>query len=59
MRIAVAAFYRFTALPDFRRLCEPLRAICADLDLKGVATVLCSTSASHSGRARERGKRLR
>src|SRR5882724_2296284 len=31
----VAAFYRFTALPDFRELREPLRAICADLRLKG------------------------
>jgi UPF0176 protein len=31
----VAAFYQFTALPDFRRLREPLRAICAELKLKG------------------------
>src|SRR5436190_13908387 len=31
----VAAFYQFTALPDFRELREPLRAICADLKLKG------------------------
>ncbi|MEA2941939.1 MAG: hypothetical protein QOD09_2468 [Bradyrhizobium sp.] len=31
----VAAFYQFTALPDFRELREPLRAICAGLELKG------------------------
>ena len=31
----VAAFYQFAALPDFRELREPLRAICADLRLKG------------------------
>jgi len=31
----VAALYQFTALPDFRELREPLRAICADLKLKG------------------------
>ena len=31
----VAAFYQFTALPDFRELREPLRAICAELELKG------------------------
>src|ERR1039457_508902 len=31
----VAAFYQFAALPDFRCLREPLRAICADLKLKG------------------------
>jgi UPF0176 protein len=31
----VAAFYQFAALPDFRELREPLRAICADLGLKG------------------------
>ena len=35
MPYQVAAFYRFTALPDFRELREPLRAICADLKLKG------------------------
>jgi UPF0176 protein len=35
MPIAVAAFYQFTALPDFRELREPLRAICAGLELKG------------------------
>src|SRR4051812_6492827 len=35
MPITVAAFYQFTALPDFRGLREPLRAICADLQLKG------------------------
>jgi UPF0176 protein len=31
----VAAFYQFTALPDFRELREPLRAVCAGLELKG------------------------
>jgi UPF0176 protein len=31
----VAAFYQFAALPDFAALREPLRAICADLKLKG------------------------
>jgi UPF0176 protein len=31
----VAAFYQFASLPDFRELREPLRAICADLGLKG------------------------
>jgi UPF0176 protein len=31
----VAAFYQFAALPDFRELREPLRAICAELGLKG------------------------
>jgi UPF0176 protein len=35
MPITVAAFYQFAALPDFRLLREPLRAICADLELKG------------------------
>src|SRR6476661_6274196 len=35
MPYKVAAFYQFTALPDFRRLREPLRAICTDLGLKG------------------------
>ena len=33
--IKVAAFYQFAALPDFRELREPLRAICAGLELKG------------------------
>ena len=31
----VATFYQFAALPDFRELREPLRAICSDLALKG------------------------
>jgi UPF0176 protein len=31
----VAALYQFTALPDFRELREPLRAICARLEMKG------------------------
>jgi UPF0176 protein len=35
MPIKVAAFYQFAALPDFRALREPLRAICAGLELKG------------------------
>ena len=35
MPLKVAAFYQFAALPDFRELCEPLRAICAGLGLKG------------------------
>jgi len=35
MTYKVATFYQFAALPDFRGLREPLRAICADLELKG------------------------
>jgi UPF0176 protein len=35
MPYKVAAFYQFVSLPDFRELREPLRAICADLKLKG------------------------
>jgi UPF0176 protein len=35
MPYQVAAFYQFASLPDFRELREPLRAICADLGLKG------------------------
>jgi UPF0176 protein len=35
MPCKVAAFYQFAALPDFRQLSEPLRAICAALGLKG------------------------
>src|SRR5260370_20235431 len=35
MSLKVAAFYQFAALPDFRRLREPLRAICACLSLRG------------------------
>jgi UPF0176 protein len=31
----VAAFYQFVAVPDFRELREPLRATCAELELKG------------------------
>lgn len=31
----VAAFYQFAALPDYRELREPLRALCAGLALKG------------------------
>ena len=35
MPYTVAAFYQFAALPDFRDLREPLRAICAGLGLRG------------------------
>src|SRR3977135_3888472 len=35
MPYKVAAFYQFAALPDFHELRQPLRAICADLALKG------------------------
>jgi UPF0176 protein len=35
MPLKVAAFYQFAALPDFRELREPLRAVCAGLRLKG------------------------
>jgi len=35
MPLTVAAFYQFAALPDFRELREPLRALCAGLALKG------------------------
>ena len=35
MPYKVAAFYQFAALTDFRALREPLRAICAALELKG------------------------
>ena len=35
MPYKVAAFYQFTALPDFRELREPLQAFCAGLGLKG------------------------
>jgi UPF0176 protein len=35
MPCQVAAFYQFAALPDFRELRAPLRAICAELELKG------------------------
>src|SRR5712671_285841 len=35
MPYEVAAFYQFAALPDFRELREPLRAVCAGLGLKG------------------------
>src|ERR1700692_4084120 len=35
MTCKVAAFYQFAALPDFRELREPLRALCAGLELKG------------------------
>jgi UPF0176 protein len=35
MSYQVAAFYQFATLPDFRELREPLRAICAELKLRG------------------------
>ncbi len=35
MAYKVAAFYKFTHLPDFRALREPLHAVCAALELKG------------------------
>jgi UPF0176 protein len=35
MPYQVAAFYQFAPLPDFRELREPLRAVCAGLQLKG------------------------
>jgi len=35
MPYKVAAFYQFAALPDFRDLREPLKALCDDLELKG------------------------
>jgi UPF0176 protein len=35
MPYKVAAFYQFAALPDFRDLRDPLRALCTDLRLKG------------------------
>jgi len=31
----VAALYQFAALPDFRQLREPLRALCVNLGIKG------------------------
>jgi UPF0176 protein len=35
MPYKVAAFYQFAALPDFRQLREPIRALCARLGLRG------------------------
>jgi len=35
MSLKVAALYQFAALPDYRELREPLRALCAELGLKG------------------------
>jgi UPF0176 protein len=35
MSLKVAALYQFAALPDFRGLREPLRALCVELGLKG------------------------
>jgi UPF0176 protein len=36
MSYKVAAFYQFVALPDFEALREPLRNMCAALDIKGI-----------------------
>ncbi|BEV46899.1 rhodanese-related sulfurtransferase [Afipia carboxidovorans] len=36
MPYKVAAFYQFTPLPDFEQLREPLRSMCAALDIKGI-----------------------
>ena len=41
MPYKVAAFYQFAALPDFRDLRDPLRTMCADLDLKGSVLLAC------------------
>jgi UPF0176 protein len=41
MPYKVAAFYQFAALPDFRALREPLRTICAELELKGSVLLAC------------------
>jgi len=35
MSLTVAAFYQFASFPDFRELREPLRALGAQLKLKG------------------------
>ncbi|MFL6820280.1 MAG: rhodanese-related sulfurtransferase [Bradyrhizobium sp.] len=35
MTYQVAAFYQFAALPEFRQVRDPLRALCARLELKG------------------------
>src|SRR6201996_4157726 len=35
MSFKVAALYQFAALPDFRELREPLRALCVELGLRG------------------------
>ena len=35
MPLKVAALYQFVRLPDYRELREPLRAICARLEIKG------------------------
>src|ERR1700740_570211 len=51
MSLKVAALYQFAALPDFRELREPLRALCAGLGLKGsillAAEGLTGTVAGH------------
>ena len=49
----VAAFYQFAALPDYRELRGPLRAICAGLGLKGSVLLayegINGTIAGHAG----------
>ena len=53
MSYKVAAFYQFAALPDYRELREPLRAICAGLGLKGSVLLayegINGTIAGHAG----------
>jgi UPF0176 protein len=53
MPYKVAAFYQFAALPDFRALREPLRAICTELALKGSVLLahegINGTLAGHAG----------
>ena len=52
MSFTVAALYQFVALPDFRDLREPLRALCARLQIKGslllAAEGLNGTVAGHA-----------
>jgi UPF0176 protein len=53
MPLKVAALYQFVALPDFRELREPLRALCNALSVKGTlllaAEGINSTVAGESG----------
>ena len=53
MSYKVAAFYQFAALPDYRELRGPLRAICAGLGLKGSVLLayegINGTIAGHAG----------
>ena len=52
----VCAFYQFAALPDYRELREPLRALCADLSLKG-SVLLGQGGHQRHDRGRARGDR--